>query len=158
MIKCKLQAQKCHFSKVELEERLTELISGTHEGKVQEVLFGKEERLKLDKAMDIARKGEATVNNMTSLALQSGSAVETNIDAVRQSSNMQCGKCGLHHEKKCLTYEIGAGSAGNTIIGSKCAEISKCKIDNSDHRLNRNLKAKKHKTRQSRARYTQQKT
>ena len=54
--------------------------------------------------MDIARTREATVNDMKSLALQSASAVETNIDAVRQSSNMQCGKWGLHHRKKCPAY------------------------------------------------------
>ena len=80
MARCKLQAQKCRFSETELEERLTEqLIIGTRERKVQEVLLGKDDKLKLHKAMDIARTREATINGMTSLALQGASAVETNM-------------------------------------------------------------------------------
>ena len=40
---CKLQAQKCRFGEAELEERLIEqLIIGTRERKVQEVLSGKD--------------------------------------------------------------------------------------------------------------------
>ena len=105
MARCKLQAQKCRFTDAELEERLIEqLIIGTRERKVQEVLLGKDETLKLDKAMDIARTREATVNDMKSLAQQGAAAVETNIDAVRQNANPQCGKCGLHHGKRCPAF------------------------------------------------------
>ena len=52
--------------------------------------------------MDIARKREATVNDMKSLEQQGASARgrETNIDAIRQNQNLQCGICGLKHGKK----------------------------------------------------------
>ena len=107
MTRCKLQAQKCRFTDIELEERLIEqLIIGTREREVQEVLLGKDEKLKLDKAMDIARMREATVNDMKSLALQGAAAVETNIDAIRQNANPQFGKCGLQHGKKCPAFGI----------------------------------------------------
>ncbi|XP_029212518.2 uncharacterized protein LOC114976273 [Acropora millepora] len=104
MARCKIQAQKCRFSEAELEERLIEqLIIGTRERKVQEVLLGNDDKLKLDKAMDIARTREATVNDMKSLEQQGASARphDTNIDAVKQNSNHKCGKCGLSHGKKC---------------------------------------------------------
>ena len=59
MARCKMQAQKCRFSEAELEERLIEqLIIGTRERKVQEVLLGKDDKLKLDKTMYIARTRE----------------------------------------------------------------------------------------------------
>ena len=63
--------------------------------------MGKDDKLKLEKAVDIARKREATVNDMKSLEQQGASASsrETNIDAINQ--NPQCGKCGLNHGKKC---------------------------------------------------------
>lgn len=55
MARCKLQAQKCRFSEADMEKRLIEqLIIGTRERKVQENLIGKDEKLKLYKAMDIA--------------------------------------------------------------------------------------------------------
>ena len=41
---------------------------------------------------------------MKSLALQGASAVETNTDALKQNFNLQCGKRGLHHGKKCPAY------------------------------------------------------
>ena len=46
--------------------------------------MGKDDKLKLDKAMDIARKREATVNDMKSLEQQSASvrSRETNVDAI----------------------------------------------------------------------------
>ena len=88
MARCKLQAQKFRLGKAELEERLIEqLIIGTRERKVQEFLLKKDDKLKLDKAMDLARTREATVNDIKSLVLQGASTVETNIDAVRQNSN-----------------------------------------------------------------------
>lgn len=62
--------------------------------------------MKLNKAMNIARKREATVHDIKSLEQQGASSVhsrETNIDAIRQNQNLQCGKCGLNHGKtKCL--------------------------------------------------------
>ena len=83
-----VQAQKCRFSKAEIEDRLIEqLIIGTSEPKVQEALLRKADKLKLDKAMDIARKREATVNDMKSLEQRGASArgCETNIDAITQN-------------------------------------------------------------------------
>ena len=51
--------------------------------------------------MDIARKREATVNDMKSLKQQGASAHshETNIDAIKENQNPQRGKCGLNHRK-----------------------------------------------------------
>ena len=71
--------------------------------KVQEVLLGKDEKLKLAKAMDIARTREATVNDMKSLEQQGRSTCtrDNNIDAIKQNISPQCGKCGLSHGKKC---------------------------------------------------------
>jgi len=72
MARCKIQAQKCRFSEVELEERLIkQLTIGIRERKVQEVLLRKDDKLKLDKAMDIARTRETTINDMKSLKQQS---------------------------------------------------------------------------------------
>ena len=106
MDRCKIQAQKCRFSEAELEERLIEqLIIGTRERKVQEVLLGKDDKLYLDKAMDIARTMEATVSDIKSHeqrgAKASARSHDSNIDAIRQNSNPRCGKCGLSHGKKC---------------------------------------------------------
>ena len=103
MARCKIKAQKCRFSEAELEERLIEqLIIGTRERKVQEVLLRKDDKLKLDKAMDIARTKEATVNDMKSLEQQGASARhhDTSIDAVKRNSNPKCGKRGLSHGKR----------------------------------------------------------
>jgi len=99
---CKIQAQKCRFSETELGERLIEqLIIGTRERKVQEVLLGKDDKLKLDKAMDIARTRETTINDMKSPEKQGASVRtrDTNIDAIRQNPKPQCQKCGLNHGK-----------------------------------------------------------
>ena len=88
MARCKIQAQECRISEAEIEDRLIEqVIIGTKKPKVQEVLLGKDDKLKLDKAMDIARKGEATVNDMTSLGQQGASArsCETIIDVINQN-------------------------------------------------------------------------
>ena len=106
MARCKIQAQKCRFSEAELEERLIEqLIIGTRKRKVQEVLLGKDDKLNLDKAMDIARTRKATVNDKKSLEQRESSASarshDSNIDAIRENSNPRCGKCGLSHGKKC---------------------------------------------------------
>ena len=64
-------------------------------------LLGKDEKLKINKAMDIARTSEATVNDMKSLEQQGGSTCthDTNIDAIKQNINPQCGKCGHSHGK-----------------------------------------------------------
>lgn len=74
LARCRIQAQKCQFSEAEIEDRLIEqLIIGTREPKVEEALLGKYDKLKLDKAMDVARKREATVNDMKSLKQQDAS-------------------------------------------------------------------------------------
>ena len=100
MARCKIQAQKCRFSEAELEERLIkQLTIGIRERKVQEVLLRNDDKLKLDKAMDIARTRETTINDMKSLKQQSASVcdLDTNIDAIVQNPSLQCGKCGLSH-------------------------------------------------------------
>ena len=68
MARCKKQAQKCRFSEAEIEDRpIEQLIIGTREPKGKEASLGKDDKLKRDKAMNIARKREATVNDMKSL-------------------------------------------------------------------------------------------
>jgi len=102
MARCKIQAQKCRFSETELEERLIEqLIIGTRERKVQEVLLCKDGKLKLDKAMDIVSTRETTINDMKSPEKQGASVRtrDTNIDPIGQNPKPQCGKCGLNHGK-----------------------------------------------------------
>jgi len=49
------------------------------------------------------RDDSETVNDMKSLEQQGASARgrETNVDAIRQNQNPQCGKCGLNHGKNC---------------------------------------------------------
>ena len=53
--------------------------------------------------MDIARTREAAVNDMKSLEQRGGSTCtcHTNLDAIKQNINPQCGKCGLRDRKKC---------------------------------------------------------
>ena len=58
-------------------------------------------------------------------------------------------------ERNAQHMAYAAGNAGYTTTGSNFAGINKCKIDNSDHHLDRKLKAKEPKTSQRRARYTQ---
>lgn len=66
---------------------------------------------------------------------------EANIDAVRQDSNQQCGKCGLNHMVQ------DARNVSNTIIGSKCATvISRHKAGKPGHHPNRGLMAEKSMT------------
>ena len=61
MARCKIQAQKCRFSEAEIEDRLIEqLIIGTREPKVQEALLGKDDKLKLDKAIWCSYGGKET--------------------------------------------------------------------------------------------------
>ena len=117
LARCKIQARECRISEAEIEDNLIEqVIIGTRKPKVQEVLFGKDDKLKLDKAMDIARKGEATVNDMKSLGQQGASARSRDpiIDAINQ--NPKCWKCGLNHEKK--NVQPKAREAGNVINGT----------------------------------------
>jgi hypothetical protein len=57
---------------VEQDERLIEqLIIGTRHKKVQEFLLGKDDELKLDDAIDIARPHEATQAHMEQLSTDS---------------------------------------------------------------------------------------
>ncbi|KAJ7371625.1 hypothetical protein OS493_024302 [Desmophyllum pertusum] len=54
-------------------------------------------------------------------------------------------------EKNAQHMAQNAGNVSSTIIGSKCAEISKHRIDKADSHPNHNLMAENTKTRQSRA-------
>ena len=77
--------------------------------------------------MDIARKREATVNDMKSLEQQGASVRdrETNIDAVKQNPNPQCGKCGLNHGKNAQPKAQDAGNAISGTTGNRFAEVNK---------------------------------
>ena len=110
MTRCKIQAQKCQRSEAELKERLIEqLVTGTRKRKVQDVLSGKGNKLKLNKAMDIARTREATINEMKCLEQQGASVLTrvTYIDDIRQTPSPQCGECRLSHGKRCPTQGTG---------------------------------------------------
>ena len=117
MIRCRTQAGKCKFSTAELETRLIEqLIFGTVHKKVQEILLSKDETLKLDDAVDIARTFEATKAHMEAM----GSTIfvdqiqKRQFKPNRQSTN-NCNNCGLKfpHKGKCPA------------IGTKCNYCSK---------------------------------
>jgi len=112
MARCKIQAQRC--SKAEIGDRLIEeLIIGTREPRVQEALLGKDDELKLDKAMDIAKKQQGV----------SARSRETNIDAIRQNQNTQWRKYGLNVQPKARD----AGNIINGAMGNKHAELSRDK-------------------------------
>ena len=141
MARCKIQAQKCLFSEAEIEDRLIEqLIIGTREPKVQEALLGKDEKSKFDKAIDIARKREATVNDMKSLEQQGASASsrETNIDAINQ--NPQCEKCQLSHGKNVPPKARDAGNIMNGTTENKYVEVNRRRTGKSSHYLDHHLK------------------
>ena len=98
---------------------------------------------------------QATVNSMKYLELQGASAGtnEANIDAVIQNANPQCGKCGLNHGKNVLRMVQDAGNVSNTIIGSKCAELSSHRTDKPGHLPSRNSMVENTMTKENRARY-----
>jgi len=147
MARCKIQAQKCRFSEAEIEDRLIEqLIIGTREPEVQEALLGKDDKLKLDKAIDIARERETTVNDMKSLEQQGASASgrETNIDAIRQNQNPQCGKCGLNHEENVQPKAQDAGIVINGTTGNKHAERNRQRTGETNHDFDHHLKTGHH--------------
>ena len=156
MARCKLQAQNCRLGKAELEERLIEqLIIGTRERKVQEVLLRKDDKLKLDKAMDLARTREATVSDMKSLVVQGASTVEKNIDAVRQNSNPQSEKRGLHHGKRCPPYGTRCGKCRQYNHWVQVCRNKQVHDKQSRPPSQRLSEGEDHKTRQSKARYIQ---
>ena len=113
MTRCKIQAKRCKFTATECAERLIEqLVIGTKIKKVQEILLAKDETLTLDKAMDIARTKEATIQHMEELT-----STNVNIDASwyhhnkkgssrsSASNTAKCGKCGLQHDRsKCPAH------------------------------------------------------
>ena len=128
--RCKIQTQKCRFSEAKLEERIIEqLIIGTRERKIQEVLLGKDDKLKLDKAMDIARTREDAVIDMKSLEQRGASASarshDTNIDAIRQNSTSDVENVVSAMKKSAQLKVEGAESLTSGTTGNKCAEINK---------------------------------
>lgn len=110
MARLQNQALKCKFTNEEIENRLIEqLIIGTSLKQVQETLLGKDEKLKLEEAMDIARTKEATVRDMQLLASSTTSSKindsTANIDAVKQPYVNNCQFCGSQHKpRKCPAW------------------------------------------------------
>ena len=101
--RCTLQAQKCRFSPAEANERLIEqLIIGTTIPEVQKQLLSYDETLTLDKALNIGRTTEASINHMTQLQ---GVQDNTEVHYVKRAENNGsvrrdgCGYCGRSHQK-----------------------------------------------------------
>ena len=158
--RCKIQTQKCRFSEAKLEERIIEqLIIGTHERKIQEVLLGKDDKLKLDKAMDIARTREDAVIDMKSLEQRGASASarshDTNIDAIRQNSTSDVENVVSAMKKSAQLKVEGAESLTSGTTGNKCAEINKHRTRKPSLHFGSSLGVGYHRPRQVRTRYTQ---
>ena len=86
--RCKLQAKKCKFSATEMDDRLIEqLIIGTKYMKVQGRLLGKDEKLKLDAALDVASTHEATESHINMMKAVSNHKM--NVDAVRRKTHTE---------------------------------------------------------------------
>ena len=104
--RCKLQAQKCKFNQAEAEERLIEqLIIGTNIAELQKELLGHDDKLTLEKALDIGRTTEASTSHMTQL--QSVQSNHTNVHYVRAANPSKgCRFCGRAHlkEDRCPAY------------------------------------------------------
>ena len=101
--RCTLKAQKCRFSPAEANERLIEqLIIGTTIPEVQKQLLSYDETLTLDKALNIGRTTEASINHMTQLQ---GVQDNTEVHYVKRAENNGsvrhdgCGYCGRSHQK-----------------------------------------------------------
>ena len=104
--RCKLQAQKCKLNQTEAEERLIEqLIIGTNIAELQKELLGHDDKLTLEKALDIGRTTEASISHMTQL--QSVQSNHTNVHYVRAANPSKgCRFCGRAHlkEDRCPAY------------------------------------------------------
>lgn len=100
--RCKVQARKCKYTAEALDEKLIEqLILGTRHKKVQKSLLGKDEKLTLDAALDIARTHEATEMQLEKLT-NAGNVNVNYVGKQRPSTNVkfpQCDKCGLNHKE-----------------------------------------------------------
>ncbi|PIK54436.1 hypothetical protein BSL78_08649 [Apostichopus japonicus] len=104
--RCRIQGSQCKFNPTELEIRLIEqLIIGTSHTKVQQILLGKDETLKLDDALDVARTFEATRTHMEALNAPSISVdyVHKGRTKVHPGNTQKCVRCGLNypHRGKC---------------------------------------------------------
>ena len=94
---CKSKVMKCKFqTEAEQEERLREvLISGVKYAEVQKELLGKDDKLKLTEALDIALTHDATSSYMTQFkSIDSKGRIKTTI---QQQKFKQFGNCGGHH-------------------------------------------------------------
>ena len=100
VMRCKLQAQKCKFNQAEAEERLIEqLIIGTSIAELQKELLGHDDKLTLEKALNIGRTTEASISHMTQL--QSVQSSHTNVHYVRAANPSKgCRFCGRAHLKE----------------------------------------------------------
>ena len=93
-------ALKCKFTDAERDSRvLDQLICGCANKEAQKILLGKDDKLTLDKAVDVVRTREATEKQME--VLQS-SFQKTQVDVIKTRKYDQkesCRKCGKHHER-----------------------------------------------------------
>ena len=115
LARCRLQAQLCKFAANELDERIIEqLIAGTVHPEVQKELLGKDDKLTLSEATQIARKHEASLHHMKQLVDTQPQQV-TSVNAMQRER--KCGKCGQSHAAKpreiCPAY------------GAKCYQCGK---------------------------------
>ena len=145
MSRCKLQAKQCKFNDQERSNRLIEqLIVGTRHKKIQEQLLGKDEKLTLDQAMDIARTHEATQSHMTQLH---GSHPDTSIHEqfIRQPKGNHgnvvnartCDFCSRRHpagRDKCPAYGTVCKTCGQRNHWSRSAKCRPRSERRSDSR------------------------
>jgi hypothetical protein len=128
MTKCKLQALKCKFKDTEQDERLIEqLIIGTRHKKVQEILLEKDDKFKLDDAIDIARTREATQAHIEQIGVDSGV-----VHSVRHSRyNKQTPPAHSQYNKQSNnSYHKSCRNCGGSHAYNKCpaygATCEKC--------------------------------
>ena len=113
--RCKAKAIKCQFpDNKTLEERIIEvLISGIKYPQTQKKLLGKDDKLKLQEALDICRTQEASVTHMAQLG---NIGQDSKVDAVKLRG--KCKNCGGSHPYKprenCPAYGTTCRKCGKT--------------------------------------------
>jgi hypothetical protein len=139
--KIKNIAAKCKFSGNEqIEDRLLDqLIWGTNDPEVQKSLIGRDEKLTLNAAIDIARSYEATKRQMNTLSNQNKGNPQR-IDNINRKkldpdnrNNRKCRNCGKTHK---LPNKGNCPAHGTTC--RNCGKLNHwqlvCKAPKSQHR------------------------
>ena len=142
--KIKNIAAKCKFNANEeiVDRLLDQLIWGTNDPEVQKSLIGRDEKLTLNTAIDIARSYEATKRQMKSLSNQNKgnpqridniTRKKLNADNKNHNNIIQCRNCGKTHK---LPHKGNCPAYGTTC--RNCGKLNhwqlECKTPKSQHR------------------------